>query len=351
MIQKKMKFNFFYHKLVLYYRNSTMLLGAYLGEETVDTEFKVYFESNKCSFFSNDEVCDFYENGKQINKRKHNQMTIQNIRNALQKYIPKYASNFGTANINGRLIFGVTDDGIVEGIPYFGDSFPLEKINLELEKHIHIPRLSDEEKKQWIRSHIHIETKQLLVDPLMIDNHWEERLNELKSDYTRKKAIWDEYCQDYKLWYKEIQFYSRKVNELINESSIRKEFLHECSDSKFESVLKSSEIITLLDDNFNILNEELLTLFVTFKNKKIYNLHCLKPRRPAKKPENKFNYIHFSKLISNSRHLTYNQGAKFYAIEISFNTASNLNKIMYRDTKSAWISKKRSLFNGDPCCV
>ena len=334
-----------------------MQLGDYIGEESFDTEYKLYVENNKCSFFSNDEIVGIYEDKQPIPTRKHNNMTIQNTKNLLVKYLPKYTSNFSQAKINGKLYLGVSDDGIVEGIPYFGNiqefvkDLDINNIMTQIDKCIRIRNMSHEQKSNWLNENVIVECKELDVNEyLAIDDHWKDRLIELQKEHQKQIQRWENYISKYKKWYQQVQFYSRKVNDLVNDTEIRKEMsMNNANSDRITALLSSPTQIVLLDEQF-ITDEELLRLLLVYKNIKLHEIQKQKPRRPCKKPQSTFNYINFSKMICNSRHLTYQQGAKFYLIEVSFKTFECEENISYYENKN-WVARKRSVYNGNPCCI
>lgn len=50
-----------------------------------------------------------------------NKLILKNLRLYIEYYLPKYIGNFSVSNMNGNLYFGVSDFGIIEGIPYNGN--------------------------------------------------------------------------------------------------------------------------------------------------------------------------------------------------------------------------------------
>lgn len=338
-------------------------LGEMLPPESIDNEYKEFVLNLEQTNELNSILSEAYKNEHFVMNDEFITNFNQNILSTLyyyfDKYLPKYLGNFSTANMNGSLHIGVADNGIVEGIPYYNElEFDQEEIFESISNYIQIDNTMN--KISWLRENIQIKSKKLEINPLMIDNHWKNRLDELIVEYEKTKELWYIYSNNYKLWYDEVLIYSRKINDIINDPIVKVEFcefLLTTSKTEFIPILQKTEHFELLKgdenipfDEWIILDRELLNLFLTYKNKRVSEIHMKKPIRPNKKWTEDFNYIYFAQRIQNIRHILYNNRFNFYTIEIKFK--KTFNQISYYEPRSkAFVTKKRIICNGNPCCT
>lgn len=197
-------------------------LGQYVGPERLNTEYKQFCLKSSSILLENDEIREIIKSGV-INTNLSNL-----ISNSLKDYIlfilPKYIATFSNSNIDGKLIFGIDDTGIITGIPSIRP-FRLDKIKIMVKKSIK-DNLSSEVPKEDIFKNIKITIKKLEIDKQIYkyDSDISESLLQTyinaQNDLERKKK---KFSEDYYIWYQELLIYSTRLQNLVNKSRTRNE--------------------------------------------------------------------------------------------------------------------------------
>ena len=197
-------------------------LGQIVGREQINVEFKKFCLRSYLDILDDNEIKEIITSG------KINDNLSLLISKSLQDYIlyilPKYISTFSNSNINGRLIFGIDDNGIITGIPSVR-CFCLDKIKLMVRKAIRDnlkSDLSDEE----IFQNVNIQVKKLKIDSHIFeydldasDSLYQIYLNAHKDLKRQRKKFSD----DYYAWYQELLVYSTRLQDLVNNNRTRME--------------------------------------------------------------------------------------------------------------------------------
>ncbi len=350
----------------------TNILGAWIGPEDLINEYKefclIYFEK----FYNLDELSCLTNSPKlfKINTDKFNHMIRYGLKYYFD-YLPKYIGNYSVMKDTtiGKLHFGVTDGGIISGIPYFGSNLPIDIIQKLYNKVFSKLRVSnvDEEKEQnilnWYKDNIKIEITKLEIDGSLLDNEHIKRLEKLKLIYNRLVKQWDEYNEKYKLFYCKLQKYNRKLILLINDYDIRLELIdyiinvskeREYHDFEFQrSIIKLQSddyidcnitIDTIDDIAFDYNNP--ITWLILFKDYKLNEIRKTKPRAPAERV-NDFNYSLYLQNVSNIRNFLISQKCNFF--KITFLIPCNSEYVIeYSDKYGKWHKKMRLINKSGP---
>jgi len=346
-----------------------------IGCETKDREYKI-FTFNPI-LISPEDAIKYLSNGKFI----FNNSVIQTIKNYLNIYLPKYISSYCNPKSNlkeGVLYFGVSDDGIINGIPFLGnlkEDFINHQIDKIFQKSL---KFSSENIKQEVKSGLTLELIKLKKPDLIEKNNmlYEKYLKELDvinnnhSKYKNKKRIWERLL-DQNL---------SKLSDMINDNDTKKiiyEYIKEKSNGsqlifknkyshlygicdvpdywdfitqiktnhKFK-ILQPGKMPYIKNDNLNIYN-----WVAQWKDSKINMLKYAKPKSPKKKIDS--NYPLFLLSQSNKmipQWIKTNLKLNLYLIKITIKI-KNHHLIDYKDIENRWKKSYRSIKNGQPVSV
>jgi hypothetical protein len=354
-------------------------LCSYYGRESVREEFKEFCLRNWSNFFTEEEVRNmFHDETYLINQLQFNYMIKHSLHHYLDRYLPKYIAILASANENAtdqsfcKLHFGISDEGIIEGIPLFltddivfEQSFFNEYIHHCFANRIRIKHNDNSPAPMTIddiKQLVHIEIEKLDADNIDCDNTHIDRLNHYLGLNNALKAEWDRYETQYRQWFNDITAYNIKLKDLVNNRTVRNElikFISNCNaGSECDTViefLESDETIdyeitvqTISDIGENKQHPIYWTLI--YKDYKIAEIRKYKPVAPFHKLSD-FNYYAFAQHMYNIRPYLLGQGCAFYKITINIPSLSGGLLLEYLDNNNVWQSKKRIIRGSEPITV
>lgn len=323
-----------------------------IGLETKYKEYKEFNFFNGGLKFSNDDAISLLESNRWI----FNKLVNTCINNMIEAYLPKYACAYLSNPIdkNGELYFGITDLGDVIGIPYQGilnkDKI-LNKINSVFKKNIKF--------NGNIFDYINIE--------FIVLDHTESRINSPINPYLLKyykyEKIYNEKKEKYLLklnkWHALIDRYNAKLSDLINDKDTRFELIEYIQIKDFYN-----PVIKLLRTDYKMMNintEDIInnkqnsqSIFFWITDWKDTMLKFVKTIRPRFKYRIPSEYypINLIMLIKTmiSYWINFNKDINLHLIKFTFR-CNNEHDIKYRNIYNEWTTCKRTIYNGEPCCL
>ena len=207
------------------------IYGDFIGFETTSTEYKLFtFYPKGINLDSNDtdNVEDLMYTGQWI----FNDSVIDNLIFYLDYYLPKYTTaylNYNSEVNNGELIIGVSDDGIIHGIPFKGnlkDELYSNLINNKIKKIIESNIIIDNENSDSIFDYIKWEIVE--INSSLVKNElklitkieeYEDKINKYKSEYNKFRS-------KKKVWYNLIMRYNDRLHNMLNDKNKRSEIIN-----------------------------------------------------------------------------------------------------------------------------
>lgn len=350
-------------------------LGSYYSKETIDEEFKEFHPRTLDKYFSENEIKKIYEDPTfMIDKNTFNKMIKENIQIYIKNYLPKYIGNYSAANMSGKLHIGISDDGIIEGIPYFGDKIPEKLINniinqcfknfIRINKKYALSIVDDETVLNWFKTNLKLEITKLEINPDLLDDFYLERLKLIKLDLKNRHDAWFDYRIKFCKWYNEMCKYGIKLRTIINNIQMRKniimyiksyakennlniDFYQKALDFYYSDEQIDFDItVEILEKNIGNFNSP-YTWLIMFKDFTVEKIKLNKPRPPINRPFI-FNYLRFAKHISNLKSYLVNNKCNFFVITFIIPKDSNYSIIEYKDIHGNWFCKRRTIDHNGP---
>jgi hypothetical protein len=354
--------------------------GQYIGNESFNIEYKEFCLKDLESYYTVDQIREFLLNQIRLDDSIFNKMIYFTLNDYIYKYLPKYIGNFSKAGISGEIYFGVNDDGIIEGIPWYGE------LNIRLIKKIiknvyksnrsrgiKIDKLTDkyeynDDVLDWYYSNLIINIYELNINETMTDKIYDENMKKLDlliEENNNIKKEWNKYKQLYLDWHTKLIKYSCKLNNYITDDILYNEVIRfiisEIDDksilnkildfykdkTNFDNFLSNDEknIYSIMDDESNY-----IIWIIKYKDLTISKLKRIRPVKPRYNQINSLFFI-FSNHISNIKaHLLKLSNVKYYLIKITIPNMFNTYLEYRDDISSPWISRQRILINSGPSC-
>jgi len=325
----------------------TYYLGDYYGQEILEEEFKTLTLGND---IANMLKYGIFNNDRKINKRYFDEIMKEIIYENIKKYLPKYTTTFINSGINGKLIFGITDYGTIEGIPFFGNL-----LDIDIMSYVHkilIDNLNDNNEDEdliQIIQNIDIEIIELEINEMLLDEQHIVRYNKMIEKINYKQQIIDNYEMKYKKWLENMSKYSGKLSDFINNIILRSELLKYVSQNggpeNVIEFLMSQETVNYefkyenVKDIYTDRNNYLYWI-ITYKDYILQVNKKNKPEVPYFKPFY-HNKISFFRHIGNVRNHLLKQGCKFYIFKFHIKEDKIKNQIKYKDLNGKWIISNR----------
>lgn len=349
-------------------------LGMYYAHESIEEEFKEYHPRNIDKFYRYDEISPIYihPNLTTFNKKKFNNMVVHDLEEYITSYLPKYIGNYSAANMSGKLHIGISDDGIVEGIPFFGKSLPKQFIKkivsncfknyLRVKKHASIKTV-DATVLDWFETNLSIEITELDIDPILFDNSYLDRLADLEKRQGHALEIWTEYRTKFRAWYQELCRYSIKLKTLINDFEMRKEIIQfietYCLENKIvdeyqeaiefyssDKIIDHEISLEIIEETYNNFNSPYKWL-IMFKDYMVDQFRYSKPKTPLVRPVD-INYLQFAKQINNIKPYLLENKCNFFVLSFVIPKDANHTLLEYRDAIDNWFCKLRTIDKHGP---
>lgn len=353
--------------------NINYVIGEYVGNESLEREYKVYCMNTLQKYFDHEIIKQLFD---PINKKRYTNLIDKNIfnkmvRNDISKniieYLPKYIGNFSASNIFGQLHFGIADNGIIEGIPYFGHNmsthFIKKTINNCFKEYLRT-KDGNIDDILWFQNNMRINIIKLNIDNCLLNDHYIDRLEKLCDEVKKAKAEKEQYSKNFKVWYETFTKYSVKLKTLINDFNIRKEIVifinkqYQNKNNHDKDYIKAIEFY-----NSNILidyeitkemlqdctNDNPLKWLIDYKDYITTIIKLNKPKQPLYKIRN-INYYEFAKHMYNTRNQLLKNKCKFYIITFDIPKHPNGKILEYKDKYGLWQCKIRLINKYGPFC-
>lgn len=365
------------------YLEYMLKIGKYIGSESINIEFKELCFNSLINYFDSKTVYNLLYNDKMLNSKTFNNMVLNELTGYIDRYIPKYIGNFSKANITGELYIGVDDNGLIEGIPYYGTLTPKKiaqmiysaKVNsrgvrLIDDKEIYDDTLIDEYYSRLKFEIVHLQffDNKDLIDDIIKSK---EKLFEVEKYNDELSIAWKNYEEIYAKWIYEHNLYSDKLINILMNKEIRKELKkyvteefnknHNLNKTKLNTILSfyshTKQYYEKLVFNIESINQIIHDIYnpivwlMKFKDYRLTQIRKSKPYPPLYRP-NKNKYHMFCNNLSNFRSQLYNlnNDLNFYLIKFEIPNIEN-SFLEYRNPNSIkWLSKSRILTQDGPSC-
>ena len=339
--------------------NRKYSLCMYLQRETIDVEFKEFYLRSIRKYFEEEDIKCIYESSYIINKKTFNNMILEDIRDYIINYLPKYICNYTASNINGYLHIGISDEGIVTGIPYFGNlsyKFINRYINICFKEYLRSRDTGNKTIHNYYKNNIIPIISKIRIDKTLLDDHYKIRLEQLKVNQKKSVEEYNKYVNDYKEWYSQKEKYSIKLHILLNDMEIRQEilkFIVEYTEKNefdismyYESlmfynstvIIKENITVDIIKKYENDYNNY-LTWLILFKDSKIEDI---KKNKPINMNYRKYDlsYSLFARQMNNITPYLLSNNCNFYLITFLIKNKNSL-QLEYKDINDKWLYKKR----------
>jgi hypothetical protein len=318
----------------------------FVGKETLSKEYKEFRLNYVYKYFTDNQIKNWLYDKTLLNINTFNSMVLNQIQNYLYNYLPKYIGNFSNSGIDGKLYFGIDDNGIIGGIPYYGD-LDIDKIKKYILKISKYNQIIDEDniiKNNKIKeyySNIDIELIKIDIDNLEYEKLlYEKKLNDFINKQNLLKENYENYINNYNKWQEQRVLYSGKLISFMTDNNLRNQvidyilskinlydfkrdnhLINKClfrwkSDEIFDTHLYIDDIIAISSD----LSHPLKWL-IDFKLNKLEEIRRTKPIAPLEYPT-VMNYFKFMSNINNIRYKLYDLDGSlnYYIMKINFIT-------------------------------
>ena len=195
----------------------------YIGDETISKEYKLFTFHPKgidIDAGNSEYIEKLFISGRWI----FNDIVLKNLKHYLDYYIPKYSTAFLNKQTDikkGELYIGVSDDGIIHGIPFKG-KLDIDKIRKNVKNILNSDKIITETN---VMEYIDIELIEVKTDT----NHLIRQHNKLIQQYLSNKRMYQNKLKKYKdnitTWYKLINYYTSKLSVMLNTDTIRTELI------------------------------------------------------------------------------------------------------------------------------
>ena len=373
-------------------------INSYFGTETLSIELKEFCLNSLNLFFDNLELPAIINSQNYIiDPVIFNKCVSHDLSLYIINYLPKYVCNFIASKINGQLYFGISDTGIRESIPYFGDDLPMDLINSMVKQCFNLKirplKLYSESdldgsdvgadvgvngglgigsniepniELQWVQNNIKITVEKLTINELLLDNDHISRYEHLTHTYAKRKAQYKLYIDKYKQWHDELLAFNIKLKTMINNLDIRKKIIQFMKTealaknmdlSEYSTALEYFESDVLIDYDItnDTLNKQLdinnynnhFTWLLLFKDYILNTIKHKKPKEPPSRPSD-INYYGFFKHMSNIKNYLIKNSCNFFTIRFDIPLVPFDTIFEYKTLYDKWICKKRSINDYGP---
>jgi hypothetical protein len=327
----------------------------YKDNINIETKYKEYKEFNFFTgglSFSNNDAVTLLENNLWI----FNKLVNTCINNMIETYLPKYTCAYLSHPLeyNGELYFGVNDSGDIIGIPYQG-TLNIDKIMNKIYS-VFKKRL---EFKGNIFDYVDIDIIKLDDSTVVINNS----INPYLLKYYKYQKIYDikkeKFLAKLKIWYTLMDRYNAKLTDLVNNKDTRYELINYIQNKDFYNpvikLLRTNYIMTQVNIDDIISNKKKnnnIIFWVTdWKDTMLRFVKTIRPRFNYRIPS-KYYPLNIIILIKTMipYWIKYNKNINLYLIKFTFKT-NNKYDIRYKNIYNEWTTCKRSMYNGEPCCI
>ena len=262
--------------------------GEYNGEETLNKEYKLFtFHPNGMNFeTTNIKIAEkLFISG----KWDFNECVINNLNYYLDTYIPKYTTAFlnkySKSDI-GEMYFGISDDGIIQGIPYKGE-FDFEMVKNKVDTILKSDKLMS---SSDLSKYIDIELINVDTSSFNINNYHNTMINTYNKEKIEYYKKFNKYVKEKNKWFKKVKHYNTKLISIMNSPNTRQELIEyiKKKDSNQEKVINILNSDFIFDDIhgtdvslFKLKKDNPWYWVCLWKDEMIDYLRPLKPKPPT----------------------------------------------------------------------
>jgi hypothetical protein len=348
-----------------------MQYDDFIGLETVYKEYKEISFQHVGIPYDDSAVNDYLHNF----QWDFNSLIYQSIEKYIRIYLPKYICAFFDKNNiytskESSLHIGVSDSGLVKGIPFQGtltidDIFSKETVEYLVDS----IECSD---KNWLNN-ISITLNEIEYgNGNGNSNDDTSSIHPKLKEYEQKKKILDRnirrHNRKYVKWQKKNEYYTQKLVDLYNHPKIRKEFisyLRAKGENEMIARIQGGEIIEQKPyDEIRRYREEGNNLYYWLCRWKDEMLEKIRSKKPIREKAYKNMLSHMDTMhdpmrifttISNMIPwwMTHNKGMKLYIVNFTFKHPSEpFEHISYKEKTGKWSKCFRAVNDQkQPCCM
>jgi len=337
------------------------VLGAYSIPECIDREHKAFCLSDLSDLDYN----DVRELTYQFRRGHLSDILVKSsLENFIEKYLAKYITNYGNADIDGVLTCGIDDDLLITGIPSVTPITEHDIINIIRKI---LPNTLDT-LNEWnsVLSALKVSVMPLHIDKdVLPDDTIEEILNRHESEVMEYNDAISQYRIDFMSWLCRMNFYKQKLDTIINIPRFRKElvdFINSIEDIEDPKNHHIPSVVNELNQKTLIHIDETSESLALYETKPDTILYWVMKFRDFKTKE----YLSFKPpkvqrhvtniMIPLTRHFDFvhkfvDNGVNYYLMRIHINGTKLPLKDMTYLWRGSWVSKTRALLKNGPGCV
>lgn len=323
-----------------------------IGLETKYKEYKEFNFFNSGLKFSNEDAITLIENNKWI----FNKLVITCINNMIEVYLPKYTCAYLSSQLDKdcELYFGIDDLGDVIGIPYQGTLNKvkiIKKINSVFKKNIK----ADNNILDYVNTEI-IKLDTTLIKINSSINPWLLKFYKYEKILNAKK---EKYLIKLKKWYSLMDRYNAKLSDLVNNNDTRHELIEYIQLKDF-----FNPVIKLLRSNYKMENintddiinnkknlQNIMFWVTDWKDIMLQFVKTIRPRFNYRIPSE---YYPLNLILLIKSMIPYwihhNTNINLYLIKFTFRNEKE-HDIKYKNIYNEWVTCRRTIYNGEPCCL
>jgi len=330
-------------------------IGDFLGKESISREHKLFVFGTDLTKYLKSKSMELNENYfvTRCLDDDFNKIVYSSLNFYFDKYICKYIASASGTFHDGKfdLFFGVSDNGIVQGIPFYG--IMDEKIIISLIKS-QFRMLQCDEKLEEYLSLIEISVKQVnctIDKPHDVNKYYMNYFLE-SSKYNIKLS---KYKQDFMIWDREYRFYNCGLDEICSNKAKRFHLYLFCQENGAKQ-----EILDYILSGVTINNEigvrerkneiDSFDYWITkFKDDHVARIIKMKPKKIRKK-QVKHPFIHLRSNLNKMNGVWSN--ANYYLIHVKLPFNLHPSHVIKLYNGYEWIASKRQFsVRGDPECI
>lgn len=345
----------------------TILFDKYKNpNEQLDIEFKQFcIKNNLYNYLNRYQIKCIITTG--IWNINFNKLIIDNFYNYLEIFIPKYIAQFVNKKIEGKLIFGINNDGKITGIPSKKKIYK-KNICKDIRRILEFNNNFDTSNNiNDIMKNIKINIIKLNINESLLTDEAKILYESYNNTCKLNELNYQIYKEKYNSWLEIYNLYRTRLNDIINNSKIREELIDYIIDNidinyDFDKIfiifdhLNSNQYI----DVKKICNNSVYSFknniyhisywLCRFQQEMIDSLQLIKPIKPIKIKSIAPETI-LTRLTDLASIFIKNNKIIYYLIEIKININKNIklkNDIkIYQNGK--YVYMKRSMFRNEPC--